>query len=159
MDCSPLGFSAHGILQTRILEWVAICSCRGSSWSRDWTHSACVSCIGRLILYHWTPWEAILQICGGFSVMHTLSGLGSFLNVKVSRKIWTTWFAWFLWGFLDQVNSTPFLEVTSSCLLENPKCYFSLNVFFFWPCPGDLWNFRSPTRGGNWALSSGSMKS
>ena len=23
MDCSPLGFSVHGILQARILEWVA----------------------------------------------------------------------------------------------------------------------------------------
>ena len=23
-----------------------------------------------------------------------------------------------LWGFLDQVNSTPFLEVTPGCLLE-----------------------------------------
>ena len=26
MDCSPLGFSVHGILQVRILEWVAIFS-------------------------------------------------------------------------------------------------------------------------------------
>ena len=26
MDCSPLGFSVHGILQARILEWVAIFS-------------------------------------------------------------------------------------------------------------------------------------
>ena len=26
MDCSPLGSSVHGILQARILEWVAICS-------------------------------------------------------------------------------------------------------------------------------------
>ena len=24
MDCSPPGFSVHGILQARILEWVAI---------------------------------------------------------------------------------------------------------------------------------------
>jgi len=24
MDCSPLGFSVHGILQARILEWVAV---------------------------------------------------------------------------------------------------------------------------------------
>ena len=26
MDCSPVGFSVHGILQARILEWVAISS-------------------------------------------------------------------------------------------------------------------------------------
>ena len=32
-DCSPSGSSIHGILQRRVLEWVAR-SCRGSSWSR-----------------------------------------------------------------------------------------------------------------------------
>ena len=32
MDCSPQGSSVHGILQARILEWVAIPFSRGSSW-------------------------------------------------------------------------------------------------------------------------------
>ena len=31
MDCSPPGSSVHGILQARILEWVAMPSTRGSS--------------------------------------------------------------------------------------------------------------------------------
>ena len=31
MDCNQAGSSAHGILQARILEWVAISSSRGSS--------------------------------------------------------------------------------------------------------------------------------
>ena len=31
MDCSPPGSSVHGILQARILEWVAIPCSRGSS--------------------------------------------------------------------------------------------------------------------------------
>jgi len=35
MDCSPPGFSVHGILQARILEWVAVPSSRESSQSRD----------------------------------------------------------------------------------------------------------------------------
>ena len=39
MDCSPLGSSVHGILQVRILEWVAMPSSRGSSWPRDGTLS------------------------------------------------------------------------------------------------------------------------
>ena len=30
MDCSPVGSSVHGILQARILEWVAITFSRGS---------------------------------------------------------------------------------------------------------------------------------
>ena len=37
MDCSPPGSSVHGILQARILEWVAISFSRGSSRPRDWT--------------------------------------------------------------------------------------------------------------------------
>ena len=31
MDCSPMGSSAHGISQARILEWVAVSFSRGSS--------------------------------------------------------------------------------------------------------------------------------
>ena len=38
MDCGPLGSSVHEILQARRLEWIAVPSSRGSSWSRDWTH-------------------------------------------------------------------------------------------------------------------------
>ena len=35
MDCSPPGSSVHGILQARMLEWVAIPLSRGSSRPRD----------------------------------------------------------------------------------------------------------------------------
>ena len=35
MDCSPPGSSVHGILQARMLEWVAMPSSRGSSQPRD----------------------------------------------------------------------------------------------------------------------------
>ena len=44
---SPPGSSVHGILQARILEWVASSSFRGSSRPRDQTHIFHVSCIGR----------------------------------------------------------------------------------------------------------------
>ena len=37
MDCSLPGSSLHGILQARVLEWVAISFSRGSSWPRDRT--------------------------------------------------------------------------------------------------------------------------
>ena len=36
-DCSSPGSSIHGVLQARILEWVAISFSRGSSWLRDRT--------------------------------------------------------------------------------------------------------------------------
>ena len=35
VDCSPPGSSVHGILQARILEWVAIPFYRGSSEPKD----------------------------------------------------------------------------------------------------------------------------
>ena len=37
IDCSPPGFSVHGIVQIKILEWVAIHFSRESSQPRDWT--------------------------------------------------------------------------------------------------------------------------
>ena len=57
MDYSPAGSSVYGILQARILEWVAIPFSRGSSQPRDQTW---VSCIGRQILYHLSHQEGHL---------------------------------------------------------------------------------------------------
>ena len=47
--CDPIWTIAHqaslsmGIIQARILEWVAISFSRGSSWPRDQTHVSCIS--------------------------------------------------------------------------------------------------------------------
>ena len=41
------GSSVHGILQARILGWIAMPSSRGSSQPRDRTLVSLVSCIGR----------------------------------------------------------------------------------------------------------------
>ena len=43
MDCSPLGPSVHGILQVRILEWVAMTFSRGSSQPGDRTRGSCTA--------------------------------------------------------------------------------------------------------------------
>ena len=60
MVCSPAGSSVHGILQARILEWVAISFSRGSSnpgiqsaslTSPTWKETQALRC--RRILYHW----------------------------------------------------------------------------------------------------------
>ena len=52
MDCSPPGSSVHGILQTRILQWVAMPFSRVSSPPRDQTQISYISCPGRQVLYH-----------------------------------------------------------------------------------------------------------
>ena len=55
---SPPGSCVHGILQARILEWVAISSSRGSSQPRDQTH---ISCIGKQILLPLHPLQSLSQ--------------------------------------------------------------------------------------------------
>ena len=57
-DCNTPGSSVHGIIQARILEWVAIPFSRGSSWPRDRTH---VSCITGQYFTEWTTREASLE--------------------------------------------------------------------------------------------------
>ena len=49
MDCSPLGSAVHGILQARILEWVAISYSRGSSRPKDQTWVSCFA--GRFFIF------------------------------------------------------------------------------------------------------------
>ena len=52
------GLLSMGILQARILEWVAMPAPRGSSWPWHLTRVSYVSSIGRQILYHWCHLEA-----------------------------------------------------------------------------------------------------
>ena len=59
MDCSPPGSFVHGIIQARMLQWVAISSSRRSFWPKDWTR---ISCIGRQNPYHWATWEQVTSI-------------------------------------------------------------------------------------------------
>ena len=44
MDCSLPGSSVHGILQARILEWVAVSFSRAPSQPRDQTQISCIAC-------------------------------------------------------------------------------------------------------------------
>ena len=43
VDCSPPSSSVHGVLQARVLEWVAISFSRGSSRPRDRTQVSCIA--------------------------------------------------------------------------------------------------------------------
>ena len=53
MDCNLPGSSLHGILQARILEWVAVPSFRESSQSRDQNCVLHLTYISRQVLYHY----------------------------------------------------------------------------------------------------------
>ena len=61
--------SVRGILQARILEWVAIPFSRGSSWPRDWTQ---VFCIAGGVFTIWAAREYLNEV---ISVTHNLAEL------------------------------------------------------------------------------------
>ena len=72
MDYSPPGSSVHGILQARILEWVATSYSRGSSRP---TAQTCIFCIGRQILHSLSDqgrggaeWEEVLGLLSECSI-------------------------------------------------------------------------------------------
>ena len=86
MDCSPPGSSVHGILQARILEWVAISSSRGSSQPRDQIRLlGLLHC--RWILYHWASGEALIMILSCFYYL-SLSLIPSQKVMGYSPKEW-----------------------------------------------------------------------
>ena len=78
MDCSPSDSSVHGISQARILEWVAISYSRGSSRPRDQTWQ---------ILYHWTTWEASINMCR-YSVNAVLTWNASEAQTQPNPSLW-----------------------------------------------------------------------
>ena len=83
MDCSLLGSSVHGILQARILEWVA------TSFSSAWKWKVKVklfSCVWLLA----TPWTAACQAppSMGFSRQECWSGLSPYTSSNSCPWSW-----------------------------------------------------------------------
>ena len=62
--CDPMDYTVHGILQARIVEWVAFPFPRGSSQPRNWTQ---VSCNAGRFFTSWATREAqyspIFRLC------------------------------------------------------------------------------------------------
>ena len=87
------GSSVHGILQTRILEWVAMPSSRGSSQPRNWTQ--------------------VSRIAGGFFIIwatkETLENNTRSISVKILRESkWCTYIrldeSLFTKGYFERAN-------------------------------------------------------
>ena len=77
--CVTLWTVAHqaslymGILQARVLDWVAMPRSRGSSGPRDQTRVSYISCSGRQVLYHQLPLHVGLPFAQvGFQNSHCL---------------------------------------------------------------------------------------
>ena len=83
LDCSPLGFSVHGISQARILKWVAISSSRASSQPRLALNPHVLHC--RRIFYNWPTRETLVLVKFWLSLAMGLMPLFlSFFKVKIS---------------------------------------------------------------------------
>ena len=110
VDCSPPGSSAHGIFQARILESGAISYSRASSWSRNWTHTSCVSCIGRQVLYTEPPeWVATMcqVFCKEIQPVH-LKGNQSWILEGLMLKLKLQYFG-HLMQIIDSLEKTLML--------------------------------------------------
>ena len=85
MDCSPPGSSVHGILQARILEWLAIPFSRGSSQPRDQTWASCIS--GRFFTI-WASKEAAIVDLPDSGIEHrSLTSQADSFTVWASREV------------------------------------------------------------------------
>ena len=85
MDCSPPGSSVRGILQVKILEWVAMLSSRGSSQLSDGTYVSHVSCIGRWILYHQATYEVCILEKVGNHIRFPLDPSSKLIHHRVGK--------------------------------------------------------------------------
>ena len=85
MDHNLPGSTAHGTLQARILQWVAMPLSRGSSQPRDWT---CISCLlqraGRFVTTSAT-WE--VQVLDGIILMHIFDQRWIYLSIHIFMYI------------------------------------------------------------------------
>ena len=133
MDCSLSGSSVYGILQARILEWVAMSFSRGSSWPRDQACISYLSYIGRQVLYHehhlgippiFCPFASgvldAIKLLGFQSFLSTIPLLALLLYINNS-------FLSYSWSMLclGDVHST-FQTLRGYILKELPKFIYQL---------------------------------
>ena len=108
LDCSQPGSSGHRISQARILDWVAISSCRDLCTPRHWTCISWISCIGRGILYHLATWEAWPL---------TLEN-----HYLINEMFNSLWFAILIFSF-HKANHAPSVDTE---ILQNTPSYMSV---------------------------------
>ena len=95
MDCSPSGSSVPEISQTRILEWVAIFSSRGSSQPRDQTQ---VSCIAGRFFTIWAITEAPYFAFNSYlDIFYLISLNSSLISPNISYMEYTKCMHIILW--------------------------------------------------------------
>ena len=116
VDCSPPDSSVHGILQARVLEWVAMPSSRGSSWPRN---------LSLLCLQHW-------QV-GSLPLVPHWKPCISFCVTKLPKVKWVSRIYEY-WNSHKVISFLPFSFSLSPFLLPLPfsSARFFLPLALFW---------------------------
>ena len=94
MDCSMPGSSVHGILQARILEWVAMAFSRGSSQPRDPICISYISWIVRRVLFNWDSLVAQTVKCLPAMPETQVQSLGRENSLKKEMATHSSILAW-----------------------------------------------------------------
>ena len=122
-SCDPMDRGVwHGILQAKILDWVAISFSRGSSQTRDWTW---VSCILDRFFTNWATrgnfsihylaevylLVGLSKFCSlGFKILKSIFQLSLYLNDSLAvykilelyvYKLGCLFLKFFVWGFCE----------------------------------------------------------
>ena len=110
-DCSPPGCSVHGILQARILEWVAVPSSRGSSRPKGEPASLVSPALAGGFFTTSATWEA-------------------------TRSVANPWTLWCL-NYLPKTSSNPCSKARDNCngvitYLLFYHWYYLVHKVFFW---------------------------
>ena len=123
MDCSLSGFSVHGILQARILEWVAISFSGGSFQSRDRT---LVSCIAGRFFSVWSSREAQGHLWSPsiFEILPLILGLLRLTFLTIIPGNSTMWLQ-----SLPSTRQVTYLNSRNCIFLYRTRCF----------CPGASW--------------------
>ena len=86
-DCSPPGSSVHGMLQARILEWVAMPSSRGASRPRDKLMSLMSPALQADSFPLKATWEALTKTFNQYQTQWKIRPVQNKINYQEMRKI------------------------------------------------------------------------
>ena len=122
MDCSPPGSSVHGILQTRILEWVAMHSSRGSYWPRNRTH---ISCKSPALQADSLPLHHLRSPCEVRSVSNLTGVTGKPLESRMTQQGKVLEETWGAEGYTDVISLRPMPGLTSPLVVYQTTSFFA----------------------------------
>ena len=131
MDYSLLASSVHGILQVRILEWVAMPSSRGPSQPRDWTQVFCISCIAGRFFTAEPPGKTQEIGCHQLNndTPYIVKMYSNFKDVRIFWSVpWNQWIILFSYGnslykvIVQSINQTNVDPVSCICKCKVHIC-------------------------------------